>query len=169
MIETERLMIRPWQKTDVPHWNALALDVGYNVFSAPPGVYLVKDYADAVKRIEAKMKAFDDAGISKMPIFKKSSGAFVGTCGADFFDLEGRREIELGYRLMLDHWGKGYATEASRAMTDYLLSDAGFSQLHAFVHPYNRASVKVLEKLDFDFVRGFVWAGLPHRLYRISR
>ncbi len=165
MIDTARLAIRPWRLDDVAHWKAMSTDVGYNCFSSPPGIYLVRDDAEAAERIATRMKAFTDAKIGKMPVFEKASGAFVGTCGADFFDLSGGREIEIGYRLMLEHWGKGYATEAAQAMTRYLLDDAGFAKVHGFVHRHNRQSEKVLHKTGFVFVKDFLWAGLPHRLY----
>jgi RimJ/RimL family protein N-acetyltransferase len=168
MIETERLMIRPWHGDDIALWKAMAKDIGYNVFT-PPGVYFVKDDAHAAKRVAERMKIFADARIGKMPVFEKASGEFVGTCGADFFDLDGASEIEIGYRLMLEHWGKGYATEAARAMTRYLLTDAGFAKIHAFVHRHNRASENVIRKIGYTFAKDFLWANLPHKLYLAER
>jgi RimJ/RimL family protein N-acetyltransferase len=164
MIETERLTIRPWRADDIPHWKAMAADIGYNVFTTP-GIYNVKNDAEAAKRIADHMTLFDDAKIGKMPVFEKASGAFVGTCGADFFALEEMQEIEIGYRLMLEQWDKGYATEAARAMTRYLLDDAGFAKVYAFVHRHNRASDKVIRKSGYVFVKDFIWADLPHKLY----
>lgn len=168
MLETERLIIRPWQKSDVAYWKAMAMDVGYNVF-APPGSYAVKDNAAAEQKIGARIKLFDEARIGKMPVFEKRCGAFVGTCGGDFFPHNGTEEVELGYRLMLDHWGKGYATEAAKAMLDYLLDDVELRRVYAFVHAKNPQSIRVLEKAGFNYVNEFVWLGLPHKLYRVQK
>ena len=163
-IETERLIIRPWSLDDVKHYQAMSVDVGYNCFT-PPGVYLVKDEVEAVERVKARMQIFTDYKIGKMPIFLKATGEFIGTCGADRCELEGKPELELGYRLMLNHWSKGYATEAAEGMLKYLLNDLKIPKVHAFAVYQNPASLKVIEKVGFTYLRDFLWFNLTHRLY----
>lgn len=163
-LKTERLIIRPWNLEDVKHYQAMSVDVGYNCFT-PPGVYLVKDEYEALERVRARMKIYTDHKIGKFPMFLKETGEFIGTCGADLFELEGKQERELGYRLMLEHWNKGYATEAARAMVDYLLLDLKLPSVHAFAVYQNPASLRVIEKVGFQYLRDFQWYNLRHRLY----
>ena len=163
-IRTERLIIRPWREEDVKHYLAMSVDVGYNCFT-PPGVYLVKDEADALEKVRTRMKIFSDFAIGKFPIFLKETGEFIGTCGADKFELDGKLEYELGYRLMLNHWNKGYATEAARAVLNYLLKDLQLPQLHAFAVYQNPGSLRVIEKVGFTYLRDFQWCNITHRLY----
>lgn len=54
--------------------------------------------------------------------------------------------VEVGYRMPPSSWGKGYATEATRAVLDYSFSIAGFDELTAVTHPDNAASQHVLIK-----------------------
>lgn len=164
-LETKRLIIRPWQESDIPHYMAMSTDVGYNCFSTP-GIYLVKDESEALKKIQARMKVFTDKGLSKFPMFEKESGAFVGTCGGDPFQLNGKEEVELGYRLMLSHWNKGYATEAANALCEYLLWDLELPGVFGFALPENGGSIKVLEKVGFQYQQDFMWANLLHKLYK---
>ena len=66
---------------------------------------------------------------------------------------------ELGYWLGVEHWGKGYATEALHAVVDYAFTDLGHTALQAGARVTNPASRRVLEKC------GFQWTGVG--LYRI--
>jgi RimJ/RimL family protein N-acetyltransferase len=74
----------------------------------------------------------------------------------------------LGYRLCLKHWGHGYAAEAATAVLRYGFRDLNLAKIIAFAVPQNKASLKILEKLGFRYLRDFVHAGLPHRLYEIT-
>jgi len=65
----------------------------------------------------------------------------------------------LGYWLGVEHWGKGYATEAMHAVIDYGFTDLDYEALQARARVTNPASRRVLEKC------GFQWTGVG--LYRI--
>jgi [ribosomal protein S5]-alanine N-acetyltransferase len=164
MLETERLILRNWQESDVDHYLVLAGDVGYHCFSRP-GRFMVRDAKEAKTRIRERMLLFDRRKSGKFPIFLKESGEFAGTCGIEPFTLDGRLEVELGYRLCLKFWGKGYAKEAAAAMLTYGIGDLKLPKIMAFVLPQNRASVRILEQLGFEYRRDFVHAELVHRLY----
>jgi len=66
---------------------------------------------------------------------------------------------EIGYWLAVPFWGRGYATEAARAMVDYAFEHLGYELLHAGARVTNAASRRVLEKC------GFQWIGVG--LYRV--
>ena len=167
-LETERLTLRNWLETDVASYMLLATDVGYNCFS-PPGRFLVSSAEEAREKIRERINLFERHKLGKFPVFLKATGEFIGTCGMEPFELDGRGEVELGYRLCLKHWGFGYAEEAAAAILRH-----GFGALHcarimAFVLPQNRASVKILEKLGFRYLREFMHYDLSHRLYEYPR
>jgi RimJ/RimL family protein N-acetyltransferase len=82
-------------------------------------------------------------------------GALIGLCG-----LEPRSDDpELGYWLGASYWGRGFATEAARAVIDYAFGELGYEVLHSGARVTNPASRRVLEKC------GFQWTGV--RLIRI--
>lgn len=68
-------------------------------------------------------------------------------------------EPELGYWLGVEHWGKGFATEAARAVIDYAFEDASVTRIVAGARVINVASRNVLEKC------GFQWTGVELRRF----
>jgi RimJ/RimL family protein N-acetyltransferase len=71
-------------------------------------------------------------------------------------------------RLVLRNWQES-DVEAAAAMLKYSFGDLKLARIMAFVLPQNRASVRILEKLGFQYLRDFIHAGLSHRLYEFSR
>jgi len=78
------------------------------------------------------------------------NGAVIGACGFTQID---RHPPEIGYWLGVKHWGKGYATEAVRALIDHIFTDLGDESINAAARVTNPASRRVLEKC------GFQWSG----------
>ncbi len=68
--------------------------------------------------------------------------------GSAGFVFEAARTASVGYLLAKDAWGQGFATEVLRALVD-LAHDIGISRLHAYCHPDNTATHRVLEKCGF--------------------
>lgn len=167
VLETERLLVRNWRESDVNHYLVLAQDVGYNCFSRP-GRFLAHSSEEAREKIRQRMRLFDERKLGKFPMFLKATDEFVGTCGMEPFDLEGQTEIELGYRLCLNFWGKGYAKEGAMAMLSYGFAELKLRRIMAFVLPQNRASVTVLDQLGFRYLHDFDHGGLTHRLYEFA-
>jgi RimJ/RimL family protein N-acetyltransferase len=64
-------------------------------------------------------------------------------------------EIELGYRLRKSAWGKGYATEGSRALIQKGFAELGVQRVVASTMVVNVASRRVMEKAGLKFVRTF--------------
>ena len=86
---------------------------------------------------------------------EKSTGLFVGWF--HFRPAEGSPpgEVELGFRLRRSTWGKGYATEGSRALVDKGFAELGVERVVASTMVVNVASRRVMEKAGLRFVRSF--------------
>jgi RimJ/RimL family protein N-acetyltransferase len=168
MIQTERLLIRPWNESDVQAYLTLSTDIGYNCFS-PPGIYLVKDEVEALAKIKERMHKYALNRAGKFPIFLRGSDEFVGTCGFDPYTIEGKPEFELGYRLVLRHWGKGYATEAACAVVDHGFKVLDRLRLFAFALKVNKPSIEVIQRLGFQPIGKIFHFGLDHELFAQER
>lgn len=82
----------------------------------------------------------------------KNSGELIGDTGVN--EVEGsRNEVEIGYGICKKHSGKGYATELLKAMSKYITEHFEIDILYGRVMHGNNASVKVLEKNGYEFVR----------------
>lgn len=82
----------------------------------------------------------------------KNTGELIGDTGVN--EVEGNSgEVEIGYTICKKHSGKGYATELLNAMTEFIARTFGINILYGRVMYGNSASVRVLEKNGYKFVR----------------
>lgn len=83
-----------------------------------------------------------------MGIFLKDNDVLIGTCCLGDFN-EGAMRSEIGYSILRNEWGKGYATEAVNEIVRFGFEVMGLNRIEATITPGNDASVRVLEKLNF--------------------
>lgn len=87
---------------------------------------------------------------------ERSTGRFIGDCGLRPLEMRGP-EIELGYDLHPDFWGRGLATEAAQAAIGLAFSRFAMDRVIAVVKPDHAASRRVLEKCGLSHL-GERWA-----------
>ena len=138
MLVTERLLIRPFEPADLDELHAVFSDP--EVMRHSGGVYSRERTAEAL-RTNIEMHA--EEGIAFWAVVERSTGRLLGDTGL------GRLgdEIEIGWTLRRDAWGKGYATEAGRAALRHGLGALGLDYVIATIEPGNHASVNVARKL----------------------
>jgi RimJ/RimL family protein N-acetyltransferase len=83
----------------------------------------------------------------------------------------GHRQLELGFHLRPEHWGKGLATEAARAAIAFAFDRLRSEELFAGHHPANAASARTLRKLGFRYSHDELYppTGLRHPSYVLAR
>ncbi|WP_111415564.1 GNAT family N-acetyltransferase [Billgrantia lactosivorans] len=94
---------------------------------------------------------------------------FVGFCGVSPETIKGTTELNLGYRLARQYWGKGLATEASLAALGHAFGDRRFDSVVAIVESAHAASMRVVEKVGFGCFEALEFHKRPVRLYRMQR
>ena len=82
----------------------------------------------------------------------KETGELIGDTGVNEVE-EKTNEVEIGYTICKKHSGKGYATELLNAMTEFIVSTFEINVLYGRVMRGNNASVRVLEKNGYVFVK----------------
>jgi RimJ/RimL family protein N-acetyltransferase len=80
-------------------------------------------------------------------LLSTSDGGFVGDCGLTPQTVDGVTELEVGYHVVPALQGRGYATEAAAASRDFARDVLGATRLIAIIHPDNRPSQRVAEKI----------------------
>ncbi|MCC5824445.1 MAG: GNAT family N-acetyltransferase [Phycisphaerales bacterium] len=123
------------------------------------GVPWTRDEVTA--RIERGARAHAERGFCFWTVVRNDDGAVLGQAGVTAIDFNGP-EIELGYRLGREHWGRGYATEAARLAAAHATGPLGITKLVAVAYPENLASRRVLTKI------GFHAAGLSDLYYGVT-
>ena len=152
---TERLLLRPGWAEDAPALaRAIADEQVVRNLATAPWPYAIED-------AEAFLASPRDPVMPSFLITERTHGdpIIVGACGL------GRRPsgaVELGYWIGRAHWGKGFATEAGRALID-IARTLKLPRLEASHFLDNPASGRVLEKL------GFVATGLSASRYSCAR
>ena len=139
---TPRLLLRPGFPEDAPALaHAMADFAIVRNLSVVPWPYTIRD-------AEAYLASPRDPVLPSFLMFERTDGPprLVGSCGL------GRRPsgaVELGYWIARPSWGRGFATEAGKALVDVARA-LGLRQLEASHFVDNPASARVLEKLGFE-------------------
>jgi RimJ/RimL family protein N-acetyltransferase len=153
--ETERLIIRPWRESDRADYLATCNTEAVTANLGGPAK--VEDIDAAIGRIR---KSQQDNGFCFWAVERKSDGAFLGYCGLKLANLQGTPfadDIEIGWRLREDAWGKGYATEAAAAVLDWAWANLDADRIVSFTITANEPSRRVMERIgmtrraDLDF------------------
>jgi RimJ/RimL family protein N-acetyltransferase len=92
-------------------------------------------------------------------------GRPVGRGGLNVTFLDGRPEVEIGWAVGREHWGRGIATEIARASLDEA-GRLGLRDVVAFSRPENHASLRVIQKSGLERERELDHAGWLHILFR---
>ncbi|HWX53186.1 MAG TPA: GNAT family N-acetyltransferase [Verrucomicrobiae bacterium] len=164
VLETERLQLRRYTLADLDALAPIVSDpVAMEFYPAP----LVRQGAE--DWIQRNLKRYQQDGFGKWAMVLKDSGEFIGDCGCMVQDVEGEKEIEVGYLVRRDLWGKGYATEAARACMDYAFGRLGVDRVISMIRPENQRSRKVAEKNGMSCERIVFWRGYDHCVYAMKR
>jgi RimJ/RimL family protein N-acetyltransferase len=110
-------------------------------------------------------------GFGPYAVVDQSSHDVIGYCGLFYFpEINGRAEVEVGYRLRRAAWGNGYATGAAQAVRDYAFSTLGIKRLIAIIDPSNLASIRVAEKIGMHYESDVMLPGYTHpdRIYVVT-
>jgi RimJ/RimL family protein N-acetyltransferase len=109
-------------------------------------------------------------GFGLWAVVFKPDRRVIGFCGLTRFDdIDGRPEIEIGYRLARAFWARGLATEAVRAARDYAFDVLGLPRLVSIIDPRNGASIRVAEKNGLRYEKDVVFRDSLRKLYVIHQ
>ncbi len=164
-LTTPRLHLRPFTLADHAAIHAVYADPDVMRFVGHGAHATMAETASAL-RVYGDVLA--RRGYSFLAVTERHGGAVVGDGGLHPLAGTGP-DVELGYTLARDAWGKGYATELGRALVDYAFGVLGVPRVVAQVEPENAASRRVLTKLGMTEREERTAYGRPHLLYAVTR
>jgi RimJ/RimL family protein N-acetyltransferase len=177
-LETERLRLRYLTEADAENLYELDRDPAVTRYTHGP---LPTPLSFVVEKVIPRLLSYyeRDENLGFFAAEEKETDRFIGWFhfrllgdGGDFDrDHDDPDEIELGYRLRRDAWGKGYATEGSIALVNKGFEELGFETVVAIAMPENRASIHVMEKLGMQLERSYRISegGVDVVKYRLER
>jgi ribosomal-protein-alanine N-acetyltransferase len=164
-IQTERLLIRAFE----PEVDAAAM---IDVYCDPEVMrYVTGGALGGIEEVEGELRKHAahqaERGFSYWAVVERESGRVIGDTGFDLF--ERTEDIQLGYTLARDCWGRGFGTEAASACLAAGLRSLSASRIVIVVEAANAASVRVAERLGMERIETFEAHGQPHLVFACSR
>ena len=103
-------------------------------------------------------------------LIHKETGAFIGQCGLLVQNVEGVEYLEVGYSILPEFWGQGYASEAAQKCRDYCFENNFRDHLISIVHVDNIASETVARKNGMSLYKHVPdYKGIQVNIFRIER
>jgi RimJ/RimL family protein N-acetyltransferase len=144
-IVTARLVMRPYELGDLADLHTVL----YNDDAAMALLGGPRELVATRAALERSIRQQRLDGYSFWPVIERASGKLVGEAG--LFPLApGGPDISLGYAFGAAHWGRGYATEAARAVLAEAFGPLGLTRVVAITREANTGSRNVLRKLGFS-------------------
>ena len=160
VLETARLRLREFVSQDADALAAVLGDpVAMQWYPAPFDRKGVEEW------IEKNRSRYQSDGYGLWAMVLKDSDELIGDCGCFLRDVDGRDDIEIGYHVRRDLWGRGYATEAAAACMQYAFTKLGVDRVISLIRPENVQSVRVAEKNGLTCEKIIFWRGYDHCIY----
>jgi [ribosomal protein S5]-alanine N-acetyltransferase len=141
VLETERLRLTNWPIEYIDDLVRLHGDPEVSRYLGASGAPETRQQAEA--RLALWADNFATHRMGKLRMTRKSDGAFVGRAGFGIYPPTG--EPELGYALLRESWGLGYAKEAAAGLRDWIFRETEWDHFIGFADVRNAASIHVLQ------------------------
>ena len=158
IVETERLHLREFQLTDAEELYRLNSDPEVIRYTGDPPF-------ESIEEAEQFLSTYDHYqkhGFGRWACVLKLNGDFIGWCGLKNNE---KNQIDLGFRFYKKYWNRGFATESAAASLDYGFNQLNIEEIIGRVAPENKASIRVLEKMNMKFYKQDDCKGIPDSLY----
>ncbi len=162
-LESENLILRQFRESDMDDFAALCADTEVMRFlGGKPFSRL-----DTWRQMARILGHWQIRGYGEWALEEKSSARFVGRVG--FIYPDGWPGFEIGWALMRDSWGKGYATEGARRALQYGFGELGRGHVISLIHPDNLRSAAVATRIGERHERTIDFLDQEIHVYGIDR
>lgn len=160
VIETPRLFLRHYTLDDIDALAEVLCDHDNMRFF--PNRFERKD---AEEWIQKNLRRYAEDGVGGWALIMKPDNKFGGYCGLVRREIDGVKEIEVGYGLGRHAQGQGIATEAARACMNYAFATLGQERVISLIRPENLPSRRVAERNRMAVEKEVDFLELPHLVY----
>lgn len=174
-IESDRLLLRPWQSSDSAPWAEINADPEVRRYYWP--ALLSRSESDDI--IASCQEALSEDGFGFVAVERKADNALIGGIGFSWTDdtIPGGRQVEIGWIFGRPYWGQGFAFEAASACLAWAPGRLPTTEVIGYTSAINTPSRRLMAKLgmqtsagdDFDDITVPQGNPLrPHVLYRLK-
>ena len=143
-LETERLILRRYKETDIDAMYDIITDTRLSKFIKFPK--LSKE--EELECIKQWINDADESKYEKWVIERKSDKAVLGNIDVNTI-VKKHNYCNVGYVIRYDYWGNGYAAEALKSVSNYLLNNREYYLVECSCNELNKQSSRVMEKAGF--------------------
>ncbi len=164
MIKTDRLILRRMREDD-----AEAL---FDIFSDPVAMHyfgVVFDRPRMNKWVKDNLEHEQRHGYSLLSVVLKDNSEVIGDCGFETDEIDGKLIVGIGFDFKRSYWGKGYATEAAKAVLEYGFTNFEFGSISGWIDPKNIPSQRVAERIGMSVDKYVDRGGKKYALYSIKK
>jgi [ribosomal protein S5]-alanine N-acetyltransferase len=163
ILETPRLILRPFREEDIGRLAELMANRDFMRFSLGPYT------REQTQTVLQKFLAWSQSGLpSPFALVLRENDDVLGYCGF-LHHSELPKEVEIGYRLDPAYWNRGLITEAARTVRDHAFGDLELPRVISLIHPENIPSRRVAEKLGLKPEKEITFRGFPTTVFALSR
>ncbi|HEX2056919.1 MAG TPA: GNAT family N-acetyltransferase [Actinomycetota bacterium] len=168
---TRRLLLRPWSEQDRAHFAALARDPRVVRYIGDGSTWSPERIDDVFER---QVRHWDEHGFGWRAALLRETGEWVGFVGLNHVGPEAIEitgdEVEIGWWINPDVWGRGIATEAALTLRDEGFDRVGLDRIIGRYQPDNVASGRIMARLGMTVERDAVGRhGERIRIYALER
>ncbi len=163
-IETPRLYLRQFSMDDLDDLFAIRSDPEVMRFIGESRPQSLDQVRDALENV---ISVWKQHGFGRWAIVHKGDEKLIGWCGLAF--LDNTDEIEIGYGIAKEYWGKGLTTEAAVVSIKYGFEDLKLNRIVAVAMPENIASRRIMEKMGMRYEKTGYWYEAELVYYVIMR
>ena len=160
IIETDRLIISRLSEVDSEFILELLNSPGWLRFIGNKNVRTVSDAANYI--INGPVKSYEVNGFGLCIVKLKNENIPVGICG--LIKRDSLEDIDIGFALLPEYEGKGYAFEAAAAVLNHAKEDLGIKKIVAVTDKDNVKSIRLLEKAGLVFEKNIQLKGSEKEL-----
>jgi RimJ/RimL family protein N-acetyltransferase len=147
ILETQRLRLRRLSVDDAGFILRLLNEPSFIQNIGDRGVRTVEEARAYL--LNGPVASYEKHGFGLWMVETKESATHIGICG--LLKREVLEDVDLGYALLPEFWAKGYALESASGVLSYAREQLGLNRVVAVVNPENQSSIRLLEKLGFEF------------------
>ncbi len=164
VILTERLGLRQLTEGDLPELNRMLGDPEVMTYYPEPW-----SRAKVDAWLERNQLSYTHHGHGIWAIERRTDGTFLGECGLLWQEVEGVRDVEVGWHVQKENWRQGIASEAGAACLAHALDVVGLPRVISIIRPANIPSRGVAEKIGMTVGWEASFHDIHHLIYCSSR
>ncbi|HEY9897042.1 MAG TPA: GNAT family N-acetyltransferase [Candidatus Sericytochromatia bacterium] len=146
VIATDRLFLREWLSEDFRYFKPIATNPQVMQYIGTGELWSDERINQFINNHIARYKKYK---FCFWALVHQSTQTLIGICGLSL--LNEPDEVEIGWWLTPDYWGKGLATEAAQAVMSYGFERLTLPKIISIAQPVNQRSIRVMEKLGMHF------------------